>query len=55
MITRPSNENEIPSIAELKLKMFEEVGMSNLLMNNFIVEVISAYRTLYIHGKVLCY
>lgn len=51
MITRPSNENEIPSIAELKLKMFEEVGMSNLLMNNFIVEVISAYRTLYIDGK----
>lgn len=51
MIYRPSYEDEIPAIAELKLKMFEEVGMSHLLMNNFIEEVISVYRTLYNNGK----
>jgi GNAT superfamily N-acetyltransferase len=51
MIYRPSNEDEIPTIAELKLKMFEEVGMSHLLMSNFIEEVISIYSTLYINGK----
>ncbi|MDQ0887862.1 GNAT superfamily N-acetyltransferase [Paenibacillus sp. V4I9] len=51
MIYRPSNEDEIPTIAELKLKMFEEVGMSHLLISNFIEEVISIYSTLYINGK----
>jgi GNAT superfamily N-acetyltransferase len=51
MIYRPSYESEIPSIAELKLKMFKEVDMSYLLMNNFIEEVISTYRTLYMNGK----
>lgn len=48
---RPSHESEIPSIANLKLKMFEEVGMSHLLMDNFIDEVISTYKTLYLSGK----
>jgi hypothetical protein len=36
MIYRLSYESEFPSIADLKLKMFKEVDMSHLLMNNFI-------------------
>jgi N-acetylglutamate synthase-like GNAT family acetyltransferase len=47
MIYRFSRVSDIPLIAELKLKMFKEVGMSHLLIDHFLEEVISTYTTLY--------
>lgn len=47
MTYRPSRVSDIPLIAELKLKMFKEVGMLHLLINHFLEEVISTYNTLY--------
>ena len=49
---RLSSINDIPFIAELKLKMFKEVGMSHLLTDHFIEEVISTYTTLYTKESV---
>lgn len=51
MIYRQAKLIEIPLIAELKLKMFKEVEMDHLLIDNFIVQVICTYESLYTNGQ----
>lgn len=42
--------SDIPTIAELKLKMFQEVGLEQILMDGFVDEVISCYEQMYAAG-----
>lgn len=44
---RVATVSELPKIADLKLKMFQEVGMEQILMDGFIDEVIHRYGHMY--------
>lgn len=46
---------DIPVITLLKLKMFKEVGMENILREDFIQEVQDTYKELYEIGKAIHY
>lgn len=47
---RIATVSELPMIADLKLKMFQEVGMAGILMDGFIDEVIRCYGKMYRSG-----
>ncbi|UOF90042.1 GNAT family N-acetyltransferase [Fodinisporobacter ferrooxydans] len=43
-------DNDIPALVTLKYKMFEEIDMAHLLVDDFISEVTEDYRKLYSLG-----
>lgn len=47
---KTATASELSTIAYLKLKMFEEVGMQHALMDGFMEEVIQSYGELYNSG-----
>lgn len=55
LILRIAERSEIPAVAELKRKMFEEAGLAHLLHDNFIESVTKVYDELYLNGKARHY
>ncbi len=51
---RIATVSELPEIADLKLKMFQEVGMEQILMDGFIDEVINRYGQMY-ESRTACH
>lgn len=47
---RTATVSELGTIAKMKFKMFQEVGVDELLMNDFIDEVIQYYEQMYEAG-----
>jgi GNAT superfamily N-acetyltransferase len=50
---RPADGADLPTIVDLKLRMFEEAGMADLLADDAYERVLRHYRGLYVAGSAM--